>query len=218
MLCCSLNNQTGLSGNAIILSVLYYGGMMVTESSLTAGQLSAFLLYAAYVTVSLSGLSSCYSEMMKGLGASTRLWQLVDKAPEIPVSGGGVISPDRFQGAVQFRDLTFSYPTRPDVPIFQNLSLDIPAGSVTAVVGSSGSGKSTLAALLLRFYDPHEVNFELTIDIYYFKKIDQSMRRSNCFRLFGLQGKVLVDGHSVTDLDPQWLRAHIGTVSQVGTD
>ncbi|KAI9552331.1 ABC transporter [Daphnia sinensis] len=174
---------TGLSGNAIIISVLYYGGMMVTESSLTAGQLSAFLLYAAYVTISLSGLSSCYSEMMKGLGASTRLWQLIDKRPDIPISGGSVIPAGQFEGSIRFRDLSFAYPTRSDAPIFNNLNLDVPAGSVTAIVGSSGSGKSTLAALLLRFYDP-------------------------------ISGQVLVDGHSVTDLDPQWLRANIGTVSQ----
>ncbi|XP_057377426.1 ATP-binding cassette sub-family B member 10, mitochondrial-like [Daphnia carinata] len=174
---------TGLSGNAIIISVLYYGGLMVTESSLTAGQLSAFLLYAAYVTISLSGLSSCYSEMMKGLGASTRLWQLIDKRPDIPISGGAVIPAGQFQGAIQFRDLSFAYPTRSDAPIFNHLNLDVPAGSVTAIVGSSGSGKSTLAALLLRFYDP-------------------------------ISGQVLVDGYSVTDLDPQWLRSNIGTVSQ----
>uniref|UniRef100_A0A0P6DVK2 ATP-binding cassette sub-family B member 10, mitochondrial n=1 Tax=Daphnia magna TaxID=35525 RepID=A0A0P6DVK2_9CRUS len=174
---------TGLSGNAIIISVLYYGGLMVTESSLTAGQLSAFLLYAAYVTISLSGLSSCYSEMMKGLGASTRLWQLIDKRPDIPISGGSVIPAGQFEGSIRFRDLSFAYPTRSDAPIFNNLNLDVPAGSVTAIVGSSGSGKSTLAALLLRFYDP-------------------------------ISGQVLVDGYSVTDLDPQWLRANIGTVSQ----
>lgn len=154
---CFVILQTGLSGNAIIISVLYYGGLMVTESSLTAGQLSAFLLYAAYVTISLSGLSSCYSEMMKGLGASTRLWQLIDKRPDIPISGGSVIPAGQFEGSIRFRDLSFAYPTRSDAPIFNNLNLDIPAGSVTAIVGSSGSGKSTLAALLLRFYDPISV-------------------------------------------------------------
>lgn len=76
---------------------------MVTESALTAGQLSAFLLYAAYVTISLSGLSSCYSEMMKGIGASTRLWQLVDKHPNIPISGGSVIPSEEFKGTVTFK-------------------------------------------------------------------------------------------------------------------
>ncbi len=79
--------QTGLSGNFIILSVLYYGGSMVSQSIITIGSLSAFLLYAAYVGVAIGGLSSFYSEMMKGLGASTRLWQLIDRKPSIPLTG-----------------------------------------------------------------------------------------------------------------------------------
>jgi len=58
------------------------------------------------------------------------------------------------QGNIQFNNVSFSYPARPEVDIFSNLNLSIPAGSVTAVVGSSGSGKSTLGSLLLRFYDP----------------------------------------------------------------
>lgn len=79
--------QTGLSGNFIILSVLYYGGSLVVENSITVGALSAFLLYAAYVGVAIGGLSSFYSEMMKGLGASTRLWELIDSTPSIPLEG-----------------------------------------------------------------------------------------------------------------------------------
>lgn len=79
--------QTGLSGNFIILSVLYYGGTLVADQSLSVGALSAFLLYAAYVGVAIGGLSSFYSEMMKGLGASTRLWELIDTVPTIPLEG-----------------------------------------------------------------------------------------------------------------------------------
>ena len=79
--------QTGLSGNLIVVTVLYYGGLLMTESQLTVGQLSSFLLYAAYVGVALGGLSSFYSEVMKGLGASSRLWVLLDRKPHIPIQG-----------------------------------------------------------------------------------------------------------------------------------
>lgn len=65
----------------IILTVLYYGGVMVSAESLTVGNLSSFLLYAAYIGVSIGGLSSFYSEMNKGLGASTRLWEIMDRTP-----------------------------------------------------------------------------------------------------------------------------------------
>ena len=68
--------------------MLYYGGGLVTESALSVGQLSSFLLYAAYAGIAFAGISSFYSEMQKGLGASTRLFQLIDQEPTIHLSGG----------------------------------------------------------------------------------------------------------------------------------
>lgn len=59
-----------------------------------------------------------------------------------------------FQGALEFKNVHFAYPARPEVPIFQDFSLSIPSGSVTALVGPSGAGKSTVISLLLRLYDP----------------------------------------------------------------
>ncbi|OXA59539.1 ATP-binding cassette sub-family B member 10, mitochondrial [Folsomia candida] len=144
--------MTGLSGNFIILSVLYYGGAMVSDHTITVGALSAFLLYAAYTGVALGGLSSFYSEMMKGLGASTRLWELIDRQPSIPLSGGIVMK--ELEGNIKFTNVSFAYQTRADAPIFSNVNLSIPAGSILAIVGASGSGKSTLGSLLLRYYDP----------------------------------------------------------------
>ena len=65
-----------------------------------------------------------------------------------------MIPADQLKGRLEFSDVTFAYPTRKEAPIFSDLSLLVPAGSVMAVVGSSGSGKSTLVSLLLRLYDP----------------------------------------------------------------
>ncbi|XP_041351268.1 ATP-binding cassette sub-family B member 10, mitochondrial-like [Gigantopelta aegis] len=153
--------STGLSGNVIVLSVLYYGGIMMTEAQITVGDLSAFLLYAAYVGISFGGLSSFYTELMRGLGASSRIWQLVHREPRIPLSDG--LTPSGpVQGNVEFEQVSFYYPSRSDVAIFNNFNLVVPAGSVTAVVGSSGSGKSTVAGLLLRYYDP--ANGKITFD------------------------------------------------------
>jgi len=67
---------------------------------------------------------------------------------------GLVLPPDQLKGRLEFCDVSFAYPTRKEAPIFQNLSLLVPAGTIMAVVGSSGSGKSTLVSLLLRLYDP----------------------------------------------------------------
>ena len=101
--------------------------------------------------IGLSGVSTFYAEMMKGLGASSRLWDLIDRQSDIPVSGG-LIPASIPTGHIKFENVSFSYPTRPDVSIMRNLNLDIPANTVVAVVGGSGSGKSTLASLLLRLY------------------------------------------------------------------
>lgn len=70
------------------------------------------------------------------------------------VSEGLILNEKSFQGALQFKNVHFAYPARPEVPIFQDFSLSIPSGSVTALVGPSGSGKSTVVSLLLRLYDP----------------------------------------------------------------
>ncbi|RXM98749.1 ATP-binding cassette sub-family B member 10, mitochondrial, partial [Acipenser ruthenus] len=147
-------SKTGLCGNLIVLTVLYKGGLLMGSDHMTVGELSSFLLYAFWVGVSIGGMSSFYSELMKGFGAGTRLWELLDRQPEFPLNEGFTLRPDQLKGALEFQDVTFSYPTRKDASIFQGLSLSVPAGSVMAVVGPSGSGKSTLVSLLLRLYDP----------------------------------------------------------------
>ncbi|XP_059504273.1 ATP-binding cassette sub-family B member 10, mitochondrial isoform X3 [Stegostoma tigrinum] len=113
---------TGLTGNLIVLSVLYKGGLMMGDAYMTVGELTSFMMYAFWVGISI------------GVGM--------------------ILEPDQFKGAIEFRRVTFAYPTRPETQVFSELDLSIPAGSVMAVVGPSGSGKSTLMSLLLRLYDP----------------------------------------------------------------
>jgi ABC-type multidrug transport system fused ATPase/permease subunit len=96
---------------------------------------------------------------------------------------GGLIPRDEPYGKMQFENVRFSYPSRPDTKVLRGLSLDVGAGQVTAVVGASGSGKSTLALLLLALYKPDA-------------------------------GRVLLDGVPVGELDPRWLRSHVGLVPQ----
>uniref|UniRef100_A0A3Q2QKF7 ATP-binding cassette sub-family B member 10, mitochondrial n=1 Tax=Fundulus heteroclitus TaxID=8078 RepID=A0A3Q2QKF7_FUNHE len=174
---------TGLSGNLMILSVLYKGGLLMASQHMTVGELSSFLMYTFWVGISIAGLSSFYSELMKGFGAGARLWELLDRKPEFPLNEGQVLSPDQLKGQLEFCDVSFAYPTRKEAPIFQNLNLLVPAGTIMAVVGPSGSGKSSLVSLLLRLYDPDA-------------------------------GTISIDGHDIRDLNPYWLRNHIGTVSQ----
>lgn len=168
---------TGLSGNIMILSVLYKGGLLMASQHMTVGELSSFLMYTFWVGISVAGLSSFYSELMKGFGAGARLWQLVDRTPDLPVNEGLVLDEHKLKGRLEFANVSFAYPTRKEAPIFQNLSLLVPAGSVMAVVGPSGSGKSTLVSLLLRLYDPD--SGAVTIDGHDIRDLNSYWLRSN---------------------------------------
>ncbi|CAO3589974.1 unnamed protein product [Absidia cylindrospora] len=146
----------GLSGNLAVLAVLWYGGSMVMDNVITIGELASFMLYTAYVGTSLGGMTSFYSEIMKGVGASDRLFELLYRKSQIDINRGQSLS--KVEGNIRFEDVSFVYPTRDKSPIFKKLSLDVKPGTIVAVVGPSGSGKSTLGSLLLRYYDPDQGN------------------------------------------------------------
>ncbi|HYX35763.1 MAG TPA: ABC transporter transmembrane domain-containing protein [Oligoflexus sp.] len=141
-----------LLGSVTIAGVLWYGGDMVLTGVMTLGDLTSFLLYALSVTVSLGSLGSLWTDFMSTLGASERIFELLDRQPKIPLSSGLV--PPHISGRVQFQRVQFCYPARPDIPVLKELSFSVEPGQVIALVGPSGSGKSTIASLLTRFYDP----------------------------------------------------------------
>ncbi|RFU29969.1 hypothetical protein B7463_g6369, partial [Scytalidium lignicola] len=147
-------SSTGFVGNMTVLALLYTGGSMVKSGVISIGDLTSFLMYTAYAGSSLFGLSSFYSELMKGVGAASRLFELQDRKPTIPATVGVKVKSAR--GPIKFTNVSFAYPTRPAVPIFQGLDFEIPSGTNVAIVGPSGGGKSTIASLLLRFYDATE--------------------------------------------------------------
>ncbi|KAI2788486.1 ABC multidrug transporter mdr2 [Penicillium oxalicum] len=134
-------SSTGLMGNLTILSLLYFGGGMVQSGAISIGELTSFLMYTAYAGSSMFGLSSFYSELMKGVGAASRLFELQDRQPTIHPTKG-----------VKLSDSTS---TRPAVTIFKDLNFEIPQGTNVAIVGPSGGGKSTIGSILLRFYSPN---------------------------------------------------------------
>ena len=174
-------SSTGFMGNMTILTLLYVGGGMVSSGHISIGELTSFLMYTAYAGSSLFGLSSFYSELMKGVGAASRLFELQDRQPTIsPTRGDKVVSA---RGPIRFERLAFAYPTRPAVKIFQDMSFEIPQGTNVAIVGPSGGGKSTIASLILRFYTPSE-------------------------------GRILIDGKDISEMNVKSLRRKIGIVSQ----
>jgi ABC transporter fused permease/ATP-binding protein len=142
----------GFAGYAVLGGVVWYGGHLVLSGRMTVGELTAFLLYTLTVAMSLGALSSLWGDFMKAVGASQRVFQLLDDRGAIEGSATGTLPEVR--GEVVFDDVSFAYPTRPDVTVLDHVSLDLRVDEVVALVGPSGSGKSTVAALVARFYDP----------------------------------------------------------------
>ncbi|KAG9632226.1 hypothetical protein KCV04_g9491, partial [Aureobasidium melanogenum] len=147
-------SSSGFMGNMTFLALLYFGGGMVKSGAISVGDLSSFLMYTAYAGSSLFGLSGFYSELMKGVGAASRLFELQDREPTISPTKGDPVKSAR--GDIVFKNVSFAYPTRPAVPIFNELDFTIKQGTNVAIVAPSGAGKSTVASLIMRFYTPAE--------------------------------------------------------------
>jgi ATP-binding cassette subfamily B protein len=137
---------------AAVALVLWYGGRLLVRGGMTPGDLASFLLYTVMVAMSLGSLADLWAEAMSALGATARIFELMDRTPRMPTAGGRALA--RVEGRVAFEGVRFAYPSRPDAPVLYGLDLEIQAGEVVALVGPSGAGKSTVAALLGRLYDP----------------------------------------------------------------
>ena len=148
----------GFAGYATIAVVHWYGGHLLADGSMTIGALTSYLLYTLTVAFSLGAVSGLYEDFMKALGASERVFELLDRVPALSSGSKTLTSPD---GAVSLDNVTFAYPTRPGVNVLQGVSLNLRPGEQVALVGPSGGGKSTVAALLSRFYDPAEGQIRL---------------------------------------------------------
>ncbi len=146
------NGLMGFAGYGAIALVVWYGGTMVTEGRMTVGDLTAFLIYTLMVAMALGALSNLWGDFMRAAGASQRVFQLLDQTAALEATDGRVL--DAVKGRIEWDGVTFTYPTRPDMPVLVDVDLDIDPGQIVALVGPSGSGKSTMAALLARFYDP----------------------------------------------------------------
>lgn len=144
---------TGLIANVGLITLLGIGSSMISNGTLTVGELSSFMMYAVYTGSSMFGLSNFYSELMKGAGAAARIFELNDRTPEIPLTKGLKPTREDLSSTIKFQNVSFWYPTRPNIQIFNNLSFEISPGEHVCIVGPSGSGKSTITSLLLRFYD-----------------------------------------------------------------
>ena len=134
--------------------ILWVGGRDLQAGEITGGELTAFIFYATMVAFSVGVISEVYGELQRAAGATERLIELLEAEPEIVAPANPAPLPEPAEGRVRIEDVTFHYPSRPDLPALVGLSLDVQPGETVALVGPSGAGKSTVFQLLLRFYDP----------------------------------------------------------------
>ncbi|XVF21986.1 hypothetical protein REPUB_Repub12eG0135800 [Reevesia pubescens] len=133
---------------------VWFGGRMILERGYNGGQVINVIAAVLIGSMSLGQASPCMSAFAAGQAAAFKMFETINRKPEIdPYDTRGKVLED-IRGDVELRDVYFSYPARPDEQIFSGFSLSIPSGTTTALVGQSGSGKSTVVSLIERFYDP----------------------------------------------------------------
>ena len=156
-----------------VAGMLFVGGSDVIAGELSAGDLAAFVFYAIMVAGSLAAVTEVYGEVQRAAGAAERIRELLAteaeiKSPEINSKVQSVEVPlvdkplAEGQALIEFEDMTYAYPSRPDTNALTKLNLAIKAGESIALVGPSGAGKSTLFDLLLRFRDPRDGEIKIS--------------------------------------------------------
>lgn len=133
------------------------------ENKISAEEFGRFMMLALFVAGSLGGLPEQIASIQRALGATDRVFELIDGQIEnIDINTNSPATPVEKSGEIEFKNLSFNYPTRADFQVLKNITFKANIGETVALVGSSGSGKSTIASLISRFYDP--VNGEILID------------------------------------------------------
>ncbi len=133
--------------------IIWQAAIMVEKGEMLKGDLLDFAVFTGIIGTAIASLGNFYTEIVSAIGATERILDIMDQPSEVTVQT--LTAPEgkqRFSGEISYRDVHFSYPSRPDMPVLKGVSFDIVAGSKIALVGASGGGKSTIMQLLLQFY------------------------------------------------------------------
>jgi subfamily B ATP-binding cassette protein MsbA len=140
-------------GFSTIAAIMWYGGREVISGHLTLAMITGFLMYGISIAGSLAGMAGMYGQVRSAIGGVQRVFEILDTNPDIQdAPNAETLTPAR--GQISFENVSFTYDG--EDPVLKNISLDVHAGEILALVGPSGAGKSTIFNLIPRFYDPTE--------------------------------------------------------------
>jgi ATP-binding cassette subfamily B protein len=164
-------------GNIGYVFVCVIGGIMVTQRSITIGDVQAFIQYAQQFTMPITQLANIANVIQSTIASAERIFELLDEPEEQPdAADAKVVKAPR--GAVKFEHVSFRY--KEDVPLIEDMNIDVQPGQTIAIVGPTGAGKTTLVNLLMRFYELNEGRILVDgVDI-------RQMKRGDLRRLFGM--------------------------------
>ncbi|HAS36498.1 MAG TPA: multidrug ABC transporter ATP-binding protein [Flavobacteriales bacterium] len=140
----------GLFGS--IIGVIWYGLILKESGVISGGDLFSFVLYTVFVGASIGGIADLYSQILKAVGATENLMEILEEEGEDVSLSDGVI-PNQLKGSIHFNKVDFHYPNREDIEVLHDIEFKANAGDVIGLAGASGAGKSTIASLIYRFYD-----------------------------------------------------------------
>lgn len=136
-----------------IVAVVWFGVRLSISGEMSVGELISFVLYSTFVGASFGGIAELYAQIQKAIGATERVFELLNETPEKINSTQNSSAIQKINGNVTFKNVAFSYPSRKEMKVLKDVSFTANFGQKIAIVGPSGVGKSTIASLLLRFYD-----------------------------------------------------------------
>ncbi|MBF4487143.1 ABC transporter transmembrane domain-containing protein [Flavobacterium sp. CSZ] len=145
-----------------IVAVVWYGVRLSIAGEMSVGQLISFVLYSTFVGASFGGIAELYAQIQKAIGATERVFELLEETPEKINAIQNATPLEKIKGNVSFKNVAFSYASRKEVQVLKDVNFSAEFGQKIAIVGPSGAGKSTISSLLLRFYDIE--SGEITVD------------------------------------------------------